>query len=49
MDLYSTYYDEIHRFTFTGTAVGWFPDRVEDDWGDRGRDQHLVRGERDLV
>ena len=33
-------------------AVGWFSvteDKVEDDWRDRGRDQHLARGERGLV
>ena len=49
--------EAMHRFTRTahaicGTAVGWFPvteDKVEDDWRDRGRDQHLARGERGLV
>ena len=50
----------MHRFTHTGftahaicgTAVGWFSvteDKVEDDWRDRERDQHLARGERGLI
>ena len=52
----SAYYEAMHRFRHTGfmahAAVGWFPvteDKVEDDWRDRGRDQHLARGERGLV
>ena len=41
-----------HAICGTSTAVGWFPvteDKVEDDWRDRRRDQHLARGERGLV
>ena len=56
----NAYYVAMHHFTRTGfmahaicgTAVGWFPvteDKVEDDWRDRGRDQHLARLERGLV
>ena len=42
------------RMPYAGLlSSGWpFPvteDKVEDNWRDRGRDQHLARGERGLV